>query len=372
MTMTFPLNNVDMERYARHLALPEFGIAAQGRLKSSHILVVGAGGLGAAALPYLAGAGIGAITICDDDMVSLSNLHRQTIYTAAQGAAGDCSKADAAAAYMAALNPDITIHVIKSRFDEDFVGGHRYDLILDGSDNFKTKTALNLYALRHQIPLIAASVNQFQGQCGVFAGHEADAPCYHCLFPELPHNARNCNEAGVLGTAAGLTGLYQAHLAILYLAALETNMKDNAPQTIGAGYFLGLDFKTMRNSVLRVPKNSDCRVCRDYIVSQDTDKNTRHNTKKDRPTMIELLSLQDLQNQDHIIVDVRTPPELSDDPIAGALHIELKDIPARYHELPQDKLLAFVCAGNVRSRQAAEYLAALGFDNVAVLDKFSL
>lgn len=345
---------IDFERYARHLALPDFTLQAQQQLQSAHILVVGAGGLGAASMPYLAGAGIGHITLCDDDEISLSNLHRQTIYKTS-----NCgqSKAEIAAAYMQQLNPDITVNVIMQRLQaESLQSSAHYDLILDGSDNFATKTLLNTFSIRSKTPLISASVNQYAGQVGLFAGHASDMPCYHCLFPELPSNARNCNEAGVLGTAAGITGLYQAHLTILFLAGIND---------LHPGYFLQLDYKTMRNQMLHVSKNKDCPHC-----LHNGDKFNSVITGK--KTMIELISMDDLRQKKHTIVDVRSLPEIYADPVSGALHIELSEIPTRHAELPRDTLIAFVCAGNVRSRQAAEYLAALGFDNVIVLDKFSL
>lgn len=354
MILTPHLTPDEMTRYARHLSLPDFSPASQQNLKSSHILVVGAGGLGAPSLPYLAGAGIGQMTICDDDEISLSNLHRQTIYKTSE-----CGqpKAKIAAGYLRALNPDVKVNTMTERLRADAIDTlPHFDLILDGSDNFATKTLLNDFSIHSKTPLISASVNQYGGQVGIFAGYAADAPCYHCLFPELPDNARNCNEAGVIGTAAGITGLYQAHLSIAFLAGLEMARP---------GQFLQLDFKTMRNQMLHIRKDESCPHC------EHGDEHFKPVTTKDTP-MIELISMNDLKEKKHTIVDVRSLPEIYADPVSGALHIELSEIPARYNELPRDTLLAFVCAGNVRSRQAAEYLSAIGFENVIVLDKFSL
>lgn len=347
------LSQDELELYSRHMALPEFGVAEQLALKNAHILVVGAGGLGAAALPYLAGAGLGKITICDDDVVSKTNLHRQTIYTQDQEAH---NKAELAARYIAALNPSVKVKAITTRFAE--AQNDNYTLIFDGSDNFLTKSMLNELSVKHQVPLITASVNQIKGQCGIFAGYASDKPCYHCLFPELPKEARNCNEAGVLSTAAGLTGMYQAHLTILYLAGLY----DTAP-----GTFLSFDFKTHRVQNLSVTKNPDCHTC-------NTEGEVwSHTIQKQDKTMTEMISYDDLKTKDYVIVDVRTEGEIANDPIPeDVIHIEVSQIPARHEELPKDKTLAFVCAGNVRSVQAAEYLSALGYDNVIVLDKFSV
>ena len=349
-----PIAPHELSRYQRHLSLPDFDIAAQLRLKKTKLLMVGAGGLGAAALPYLAGVGIGHITIYDEDSIDLTNLHRQTIFkTADKGR----SKAKIAGQYASALNPHIIVSAVPERLSASTVLPQKFDLIFDGSDNFETKSFLNELSIITKTPLIGASVNQYEGQCGLFAGFAADKPCYHCLFPALPGDARNCNEAGVLGTAAGLTGLYEAHMAILFLAGLEG---------ASPGDFLSFDFKNHRLQTITATKDPDCAHC------TKAGENWTHPKEKDQKNMIEMLSMEALKPKDHIIVDVRTRGEIEADPINGALHIEVSEIPARHEELPKDKLLAFVCAGNVRSVQAAEYLSALGYDNVVVLDKFSL
>ncbi len=341
---------MDDDRYARHLALPDFTMQAQQKLRGAHIFMLGAGGLGAAALPYIAGAGIGTITICDDDDINITNLHRQTIFKTSETGQ---SKAVIAAQYVQSLNPDTRVNVVTERLTQNMPNDN-FTLILDGSDNFETKSLLNTLSIKTNTPLISASVNQYAGQCGIFAGFAANKPCYHCLFPALPHDARNCNEAGVLGSAAGLTGLYQAHLTLMLLAEIE----DTQP-----GMFLSLDYKTHRMNNFNVPKNPACPHCVHDGKNWDT--------KKEPHPVIDMLSLEELKTRDHIIVDVRTDAELAADPIAGALHIEVSEIPARHEELPKNKLLAFVCAGNVRSVKAAQYLAALGYENVVVLDKFS-
>ncbi len=354
-----------MTRYARQLALPDISQAQQERLAASHICMVGAGGLGAAALPYLAAAGVGRLTIYDNDTVSISNLHRQTIYKNEQEGQ---NKAEAAAAYLRALNPEINVQCHPERLalkDLDSSAPAlqndlpHYDLILDGSDNFETKTLLNKVSIEKRMPLISASVNQWRGQIGVFAGFAAGQPCYHCLFPELPGDTRNCNEAGILGTSAGLTGMWQAHLALCFLLGMEN---------VSAGHVLSFDFKDFRMQNLRVKKDASCPHC----AHGQANWSPYRAEKK----MTDLISLENLNKREHIIIDVRADWEIEADPIIGAkgeiLHIELTSIPSRYNELPRDKLLAFVCAGNIRSAQAAEYLASRGYENICVLDKFSL
>jgi molybdopterin/thiamine biosynthesis adenylyltransferase/rhodanese-related sulfurtransferase len=341
---------INLERYQRQLALPEISPAQQKKLGQTNIVFIGAGGLGAPALPYLAAAGIGKVTVIDNDTISISNLHRQTVYKTSDK---EGSKAEAMANYLRALNPEIEIHAIDARV-QDVSVLRNVDLIMDGSDNFETKSFLNEFSIRNATPLISASVNQWVGQCGIFAGYLKDAPCYHCLFPELPANARNCNEAGILGTSAGLAGTYEAHLALLYLLEI-----------VETGTILTMDFKSFRLTRLQLNKNPDCTVCKEGQAA----------TEKSKPQaskMADLYSLEELKKHDYLIVDVRTTPEIIADPVEGALHIELTTLPTRHEELPKDKLLAFVCAGNIRSAQAAQYLAAIGYDNVCVLDKFSL
>ncbi|MGB0720640.1 MAG: ThiF family adenylyltransferase, partial [Bdellovibrionales bacterium] len=219
-----------------------------------------------------------------------------------------------------------------------------------------TKTLLNQISINTQTPLISASVNQWQGQIGIFAGYAKNAPCYHCLFPDLPDDARNCNEAGILGTSAGIAGLYQAHVTLCYLLGFDTAK----PGTI-----LTFDFKSFRTQTLTLDKDPACPHC----------QNANHiwASQKQEATMPDLITYDDLKTKDYVIVDVRTAPEITDDPLPKpAIHMELQTVPTRHAELPKDKILAFVCAGNVRSAQAAEYLSGLGYKNVCVLDKFSL
>ena len=343
------------DRYARQLALPEITLKDQQRLQQTRITCIGAGGLGSAALPYLASAGIGHITIYDHDEISRSNLHRQTLYKDFE--CGQ-SKAEATAKYLAELNPDITVEAKSEKFTTNQpISQSANQLLIDGSDNFETKTLLNQISIETKTPLLSASVNQWAGQIGLFAGYAKSKPCYHCLFPELPSDARNCNEAGILGTSAGITGVTQAHIALGYLLGLEG---------FEPGLVLSFDFKTLRMQKLHLEKDISCAHCKEADLDYTPIKKDQH--------MAELISFEDLKKQEHVIVDVRTDAELQTDPISSdnVIHMELQTVPARHEELPKDKTLAFVCAGNIRSVQAAEYLQGLGYENIIVLDKFSI
>lgn len=334
------------DRYATQLALSELTPEHQTYLKSMKVLMVGAGGLGAPALPYLAGAGIGHIAIADHDTVEIKNLHRQTIYKETD--AGK-NKAETTAAYLRGLNSDINIYAAPEKITAENAATlcNGFDVILDGSDNFETKSLLNAVSIQLKIPLISASVEDFNGMAGIFAGFTG-APCYHCLYPELPIDACNCNDDGILGTSAGLAGMYQAHLTLCFLLGIND---------IGPGTVLSFDFKNMRVQNLKLPKNKDCKHCANAA---------RQIKKPPVKKQIALVHPDDLEN--HIIVDVRTHEEVEMQPIEGALHIPLDVFTSRYEELPKDKLLAFACASNIRSRRAAEFMAAMGYENVCVMD----
>lgn len=350
-----------MDRYSRQIALPEVGLTGQDKLKNAHIVMIGAGGLGSPALPYLAAAGIGTITIIDHDTVDIQNLHRQTIFKTNQIGT---NKSEIAGTYLQTLNPDITIHSITEKLTVDntqeLLGTQNISLLLDGSDNFTTKSLLNDLSIALHIPLITASVNGFNGQIGIFEGYKDNHACYRCLFPDFPLDARNCNEAGILGTTAGIIGMYQAHFALCYLLDIEN---------IKAGQFYTFDLKSIRTDCLNTHKDPTCPHCQNSKKSTSTEK---------KPKMADLIHIKNLNDQPTIIVDVRQPEELIADPVHHPLiahiplHIPLPELLARRNELPTDKRIAFLCAGNIRSRQAADYFSAQGMENVCILDKFSI
>lgn len=334
-----------MSRYEKQLLLPELTQGHQDLLKNTKLLMVGAGGLGAPALPYLAGAGIGHITIVDDDIVDVSNLHRQTIFKTSD--AGK-NKAELTATYLRELNPEIKVTAVPQRLNPgDDIDG--FDIILDGTDNFESKQLLNEISIRSKTPLVAASVEGFNGTIAIFAGFDKNSPCYHCLFPELPLDCKSCIEGGILGTVAGLAGLYQAHVTLSFLLGLND---------IGPGTVLSLDFKTLRTQALHLEKNPECPACGKAGYGAQREKI--------EAPVIPLLHPDELK--DHVVVDVRTFEETFEKPIENALHIPLQDIPERMNELPTDRPIAFICRSNRRSHIAAEYLYARGYTNVCVLD----
>src|SRR5688500_10640465 len=214
-----PLSPEELERYARHIVLPEVGGAGQQRFKAARVLVVGAGGLGAPACLYLAAAGIGTIGIVDDDAVSLSNLQRQVIHRSDRLGA---PKVDSAAEAVAALNPHVRVAAHRLRLDAgnagDLIGG--YDFVADGSDNFATRYLVADTCAELRVPLVTAAVGRFDGSVTVLKPYEADNPSYRDLFPVAPPEdlLPTCAEAGILGALPGVIGSIQA-LEILKLVA---------------------------------------------------------------------------------------------------------------------------------------------------------
>lgn len=245
-------SDAELERYARHIVLPEIGGAGQAALKAARVLVVGAGGIGSPALQYLAAAGVGRIAIVDDDDVSLSNLQRQTLY-----ATEDVGKpkVSVAAARAHAINPHPEVAGLIHRLDAQTVDATiaDCDVILDGTDNFTTRLLVADAALRHRVPLVSAAVGRFEGQLAVFRGWELDKPCYRCFVGDAPEREGiNCSEQGVLGALTGVMGS---------LAALEVIRAIHPFGADSAGKVLIADLMALRFRTLTLPKDPGCPAC---------------------------------------------------------------------------------------------------------------
>ncbi|AWN16394.1 molybdopterin-synthase adenylyltransferase MoeB [Salinisphaera sp. LB1] len=241
----------DRARYARQLTLPEVGEAGQSKLRDARVLVIGAGGLGSPAALYLAAAGVGHLAIVDHDTVDRSNLHRQTLH---RDASVGQPKVRSAHATLTALNPAIEIAPVQARVSADnaaeLVAG--YDLVIDGSDNFAARYAINDACVAAGIALVYGAVERFNGQVGVFPA--GGRPCYRCLFAEAPPagSAPTCAEAGVIGAVPGLVGTLQALEAIKLLVGMADTL---------SGKLLSLDVRTQRWRTMSLPANPRCPVC---------------------------------------------------------------------------------------------------------------
>ena len=245
----FPLSDAELDRYGRQLALPEWGLAQQAALREARVLVVGAGALGSPVALYLAGAGVGRLGILDDDAVELSNLHRQLLhFTPDVGV----PKAESAAAKLRFLNPDIVIEPYRVRLEPANAGAlvEGQDLVVDCSDAFATRYAVNAACCAARVPLVEAGVSGFTGL--VMSVRPGETACYRCAFPAEPADAPGCAEAGVLGPAAGVVGSLQALEALRLLGGLEGALLDGFLQID----LLGAAFVRVRTT--RRPGCPDC------------------------------------------------------------------------------------------------------------------
>jgi adenylyltransferase/sulfurtransferase len=243
------LSDDELERYARHIVLPQVGGVGQRKLKASSVAVIGAGGIGSAVIPALAGAGIGRLTIIDSDVVELANLHRQPLFSEAdEGKA----KAEFAAKFVARLNHFIEVEPKQERIDPqnagDLLAGH--DLVIDGSDNFATRLAVSDACVALGIPLLSAAAVQFQGQVGLFRGQ----PCYRCFVGDAfdSDDCDNCAELGVLGALPATVGSFAALLAINSIVGVGPDQ---------AGQLHLFDGEALSWRAIRIPADPGCRAC---------------------------------------------------------------------------------------------------------------
>lgn len=242
----------ELDRYARHIVLPDFGGAGQARLRRATVAVVGAGGVGSPAIQYLAGAGVGRLRLADPDRVEPSNLQRQVIYAAADR---DRPKVEAAADAVARLNPHVAVEAWDVAVGPDNAAAllDGADAVLDGSDNFGTRLAVADAALRARVPLVSAAVTGFEGQLATYRGWEADKPCYRCFVGAAPAaGGGTCADDGVLGPAAGVLGT---------MAALEAVRAASPFGEDSAGRLLLADLLAMRFRSIRLPKDPGCPAC---------------------------------------------------------------------------------------------------------------
>jgi len=246
------MNDDDLLRYSRHLLLDEIGIEGQRRLLAAHALVVGAGGLGSPALLFLGSAGVGRITIADDDRVDLTNLQRQIAHDLSRVGT---AKAVSAAASIAAINPNVVVVAVQERVAGERLDGlvADADVVLDCSDNFATRQAVNAACVAHRKPLVAGAAIGFSGQLSVYDTRLPDAPCYACAFaPDGAFEDVACSTMGVFAPLVGIVGSMQAAEALKLLAGIGSSL---------AGRLQMLEARTMEWTELRLPRDPACPVC---------------------------------------------------------------------------------------------------------------
>lgn len=252
-----PLTPERLDRFARHIVLPEIGGVGQHALAKAHVVLVGVGGIGSPALQYLAGAGIGKLTVIDDDTVEPSNLQRQTLFSECD--AGK-QKAELAALWVQEFDSSAEVHWHAERLYRENAAGliDSADLVLDGCDNFATRLAVSDACVAAQVPLVSAAVGRFQGQVGAFAGHLPGQSCYRCFVGEAfdADDCDTCAEDGVLGAMVGWTGTFAALQAIRVLLAPTGGLGD--PQWGRLHVLNGLE-PSLRT--MTIAKDPQCRSC---------------------------------------------------------------------------------------------------------------
>ena len=246
------MSDTELDRYARHIVMPEIGGSGQMRLRQSRVLVIGAGGLGAPALQYLAAAGVGTIGIVDDDVVDASNLQRQVIH---RDADIGLPKVQSAAQALRDLNPYGTIKTFQQRFNAELAGEliAEYDIILDGTDNFETRYLINKICVAQKRPLVSGALSQWEGQISLFDPTQS-GPCYQCIFPSAPapELAPSCSQVGVFTALPGVIGSLMAAEALKYLLGAGT------PLLGRMAMYNVLDAQTR---VIKTKQRADCPIC---------------------------------------------------------------------------------------------------------------
>jgi len=344
--------NKSYERYQRQMLLKEIGEAGQQKLLQSKVLVVGAGGLGCPALQYLAAAGVGTIGIADDDVVSLTNLHRQVLYTT-----GDIglSKAERASAVLQNLNPDIKIIPYNFRLTNqnalDIID--KYDIILDGTDNFSSRYMINDACVLLNKPLVYAAISRFEGQVAVFncMGEDGKAVNYRDLFPVSPADdeVMNCAVAGVLGVLPGIIGSMQANETIKLITGIGQPLINRL-----------LTYNTLTNQLyemfLSASDDTASFIPKDKIAFKNFDYDWACSTEKSSFEIDANLFDTLLSNNNVTIIDVR---EFGEQPAVtefSHVHIPLSELNGKKPQLDGDILITF-CQSGGRSLQAAKFLS---------------
>src|SRR3954463_1235829 len=362
------LSREEVQRYSRHLIMPEVGVEGQRRLKAARVLCVGAGGLGAPASLYLAAAGVGTIGLGHFDVGDASNLQRQILFSTSDVGR---PKVEAARDRLRGLNPTAKLNVhetaLKSSNALDIFSG--YDVIVDGADNFPTRYLVNDACVLTGKPNAYGSIFRFEGQASVFAAK--DGPCYRCLYPEPPPPGLvpSCAEGGVLGVLPGIIGVIQATETLKLITGIGEPL---------IGRFMIYDALKMKFRELKLRKDPDCPVCGTHPTvtrlidyeqfcgirpEPDLSQVAGANVSDWEITPVELKKKLDA-GETPLIVDVREPNEYQINRIAGSTLIPLGELPRRYQELPRDREIILQCKTGARRGRAQDFLKSVGFARV--------
>ncbi|HEX8944755.1 MAG TPA: molybdopterin-synthase adenylyltransferase MoeB [Gemmatimonadaceae bacterium] len=353
----------EIQRYARHLILPDVGVEGQQRLKVARVLVVGAGGLGSPVALYLAAAGVGTLGVVDFDVVDVSNLQRQILHGTKD--VGH-SKLESARARLLDVNPYVTVETHETRLTSanalEVIG--RYDIVVDGTDNFATRYLTNDACVLLGKPNVYGSIFRFEGQASVFG--LTDGPCYRCLFPEPPPpgSVPSCAEGGVFGVLPGIVGTIQATEAIKLILGIGETL---------SGRLLLIDALSMQFRAMTLRKDPACPACGTRTITALIDYDefcgapnaeAIHDMSIPEITPTELAARIASGDDSFDLIDVREPNEWAIAHIDRARLIPLAKIPASLPSFDKGREIVLMCRSGARSADAARFMQKAGFTRV--------
>jgi sulfur-carrier protein adenylyltransferase/sulfurtransferase len=348
-----PFSKEERERYSRHLVLPNFGEPEQYKLKNAKVVVVGAGGLGCPVLQYLTSAGVGTISIIDHDVVSLSNLQRQILYSV-----DDLNqpKAEVAVSKLKRLNPNITFQINQTKINSSNALQllNDFNVIVDCTDNFPTRYLLNDASVLLNIPLVYGSIFRYEGQVAVFnlKGSATYRDLY--LLPPLPNSVPSCEEGGVLGVLPGIIGSMQANETIKVITGIGTPL---------SGKLLVLDTATMETQIIQIQNKNQAKNILGLIDYDDFCNYSKKTSTMKEVTVQELKALKD-SNANFQLIDVREPHEYEICNLDGEL-IPQAEIPHNVDKIAKDKQVVIHCRSGARSGNMVKWLESNhGFTNL--------
>ncbi len=347
-------------RYARQTILPMVGVVGQARLKNSRVLIVGAGGLGSSPSIYLAAAGVGTLGLIDEDVVSLSNIHRQILHYTS-----DIGKPKVISAYekLKEINPEVKVVMHQERLNVDNAPSivANYDLVIDGTDNLPSRYLINDACFFAGKNFIFGGVHQFEGQVSIFG---KGGPCYRCLFRELPPPGEmpSCAEAGVIGVLPGIIGLMQANEAIKWICKIGEPL---------LGRLLIFDALSARWREVKIKKDPECPLCASHPTIHSLQEYSWQceAPAADGLTEITVQELKTIRDQDPnvYLLDVREEMEWNIARIEGAHLKPLSVLEENFQDIPKDKTVYCFCKLGGRSRRAIEFLKSNGYTHLVNL-----
>lgn len=336
----------DSTRYNRQIILPEIGEEGQYKLSKAKVLIIGAGGLGAAVLPYLAAAGVGEIGIVDDDVIEVSNLQRQVIYkTSAVGK----HKVDEAKLMASELNPLIKINAIAEKLSAKNAISlfEKYDIIVDATDNIFIKYLINDACIVTNKPMVYGSIFRFQGQVSVF--NYQNGPTYRCLYPDENNESLNCTDAGVIGISVGIIGMLQANEVIKMVLEIGEVLSGKI-----------LVYSILNNEQQKYDFEKNTIVKLDKKAFEEKYKVTENQVEEISASAI----LDEMDNDEVLFLDVRNEEELPKINFKNGIQIPLMNLEREIEKLDPNQTIYIYCQSGIRSNIAAELLQKKNFKNV--------